>query len=73
MDELIKLVSKKAGIPADQARKAVDAVIGFLKKKLPAPVFSQVEGLLSGGGLTAAADKAQGLAKGLGGLLGRKK
>lgn len=35
MDELIKLVAQKTGLPQDKARVAVDTVINFLKKKLP--------------------------------------
>jgi uncharacterized protein (DUF2267 family) len=48
MDELIKQVTKKAGISEDQAKKAVEAVLSFLKSKLPAPVASQVEAVLKG-------------------------
>ena len=68
MDEIIKLVAKKAGISEDQAKKAVEAVLGFLKGKLPKPVASQVEAVLKGdtSGLKGAAGK-------VGGLLGKKK
>jgi len=65
MDELVKLVAQKAGIPEATARVAVEAVIGYLKKKLPAPVASQLDAALSGGGATNAL-------KGLGGILGKK-
>lgn len=34
-DELIKVVSEKAGITVDQARKAVTSVVEQLKAKLP--------------------------------------
>lgn len=67
MDELIALVSQKAGITSEQAQKAVETVIDFAKSKLPEPFASQVEGLLQGN------DPAQGLGglvKGLGGLFG---
>lgn len=68
MDELIKQVTKKAGITEDQAKKAVDAVLSFLKSKLPKPVASQVEAILKGdtSGLGNVAGK-------VGGLLGKKK
>lgn len=46
MDELIKLVADKTGIPADTAKTAVTTVIGFLKDKLPAPLASQLDGLI---------------------------
>lgn len=63
MDELVKLVSQKTGIPEGTARQAVDVVLNFLKDKLPAPIAAQVENVVKGGG-------AAGLAKGLGGMLG---
>jgi uncharacterized protein (DUF2267 family) len=65
MDELIKQVTKKAGISEDQAKKAVDAVLGFLKAKLPKPVAAQIEAVLKGdaGGLKGAASKVGGLIK----------
>ena len=64
MDELVKVVVQKTGLPEAQAKQAVMAVIGFLKEKLPAPIAAQVDALLAGG---APPD----LAKGLGGLLGQ--
>ena len=63
MDELVKLVSQKTGISEDQARVAVETVIRFLKEKLPEPIAGRVDDVLSGEG-------AEGLMKGLGGLLG---
>jgi hypothetical protein len=63
MDELVKLVAKKVGIPPEQAKAAVETVLGFLKKKLPAPVAAQIDGVLGGGGVAA------DVKKGLGGLL----
>ena len=43
MDELIKLVTQKAGISEAQAQQAVETVMGFLKDKLPAPVATLVQ------------------------------
>lgn len=65
MDELIKLVSQKAGISQDQAKAAVQTVLGFLKDKLPAPVAGQIDSLLAGG-------PSQDIGKTLGGLFGKK-
>ncbi len=48
MDELINLVAQKSGISKDQAKTAVETVLGFLKQKLPAPVAAQIDGVLSG-------------------------
>jgi hypothetical protein len=67
MDELIKLVTQKTGISKDQAQAAVETVIKFLKDKLPGPVGSQIEGVLSGGGVST-----QSVTKKLGGLFGKK-
>ena len=63
MDELIKLVSEKTGISEELARTAVETVLGYLKEQLPAPIASQIDALLGGGGL-------EDLAKGLGSILG---
>jgi hypothetical protein len=65
MDELIKLVSKKIGIAPEQAKLAIETVIGFLKTKLPAPIAGQIDALLGGG--SAVGD----VTKGLGGLFGQ--
>jgi hypothetical protein len=43
MDELVKLVSKKTGLSEAMAQTAVNLVIDFIKKKLPAPVAAQVD------------------------------
>jgi len=66
MDELIKMVSEKTGLSQAQAKMAVETVVGFLKEKLPGALAGQIDGLLSG------AANPQDLAKGLGGLLGKK-
>ncbi len=67
MDELVKMVAKKTGLTNDQAKMAVDAVLGFLKTKLPAPVAAQIDTVLGG------AAAPTNLVEGLGGLLGGKK
>ncbi len=67
MDELIKLVSQKTGLPADKAKVAVETVVNFLKQKLPPVIAGQLDGILAGKGLP------DDLTKGLGGLLGGKK
>ena len=65
MDELIKQITQKTGISADQARQAITVMVDYLKKHLPAPVAAQIDGILSGGGLPD-------LSKGLGGIIGKK-
>ena len=75
MDELIKQVAERTGISEQQARGAVDTVLGFLKTRLPEPIAGQLDGLVSGAGGAAGglADKAGDLLGGLGGMLGGAK
>ena len=63
MEELVKLVSKKTGISEAQAKTAVNTVIGFLKKKLPAPVAGQLDAVLGGKGMDDVSKKLGGLLK----------
>lgn len=83
MEDLIKLVSEKANITAEQAKQAVDTVMGFLKDKLPPDVTNVVTGLAGGlgdlgkgavdGAGKAAGDIASTASNLLGGILGGKK
>lgn len=68
MDELVKLVSQRTGIPEDTARTAVQTVVGYLKQKLPAPIVAQIDAVLAGGSVPGLGDAA----KGLGGMLGKR-
>jgi uncharacterized protein (DUF2267 family) len=70
MEELIQLVSEKAGIPTDQAKAAVETVLGFLKERLPAPIAAQVDGLLASGAVST--DNVNNVIQGLSGLFGRR-
>ena len=74
MDELIKKLVEQAGIGEDLAQKIVGIVSQFMSDKLPGGLGDQVNQLLSGGLSSAGglAEKAGDLAKGLGGLLGKK-
>jgi uncharacterized protein (DUF2267 family) len=65
MDELAKLISEKVGISESQAKAAIEMVLNHLKERLPGPIASQIDGVLSGGGLTGAAGV-------LGGILGNR-
>ncbi len=47
MNELVNLIEKKTGIPQATAQNVVNVVVDYLKKKLPAPVGAQIDGLLS--------------------------
>ncbi len=48
MEELIKSISEKTGISADQAKTALNTVLGALKDKIPASLGGQLEDLLAG-------------------------
>lgn len=48
MDELIKEVVSRTGLPEDKARAAADAVIGFLKTRLPGPAAGMLSEFLAG-------------------------
>jgi hypothetical protein len=65
MDELVKLVSEKTGLPEAQAKAAAETVLGFLKEKLPAPIASQIDTVLENPGIGNALGT-------LGGLFGKK-
>ncbi len=73
MDELITQITQRTGISRDQAQTAAQTVIGYLKDRLPAPIASQLDGVLGGknaGGISGQAQQALG---GLGGMLGGDK
>jgi uncharacterized protein (DUF2267 family) len=67
MDELVKSVADRVGISEDQAKKAVDVVVGFLKQRLPGSVSGQLDSLIAGGSTGgSAADAAKGMGSKLG-------
>jgi hypothetical protein len=73
MDKLLELVQEKAGISADQAQKAIEAVVGFMKDKLPGPIGDQLSKFVDGddeGGNDEGGGMLGGITDKLGGLLG---
>ena len=71
MDELIKQVAERTGISEEQARTAVQTVLGYLQNNLPAGISQQLGGLLGGaGGGGGIPGGAGDLLGGLGGMLG---
>ena len=70
MNELVNLIVKKTGIPAATAQTIVNIVLDFLKKKLPAPVAGQLDGLLAS---DANVQKAEGMLGNVSNLFGKKK
>ena len=47
MKELINIIVQKTGISEENAQKAVQVMLGFLKTKLPAPLAGQLDSFLS--------------------------
>ena len=71
MDELIKRVTERTGINEEQARGAVETVVGFLKERLPAPIAGQVDNALNSGAAGGIADRAGDMLGGVGGIFGK--
>lgn len=67
MNELVQRLIDKTGLSEEQAASAVQAVAGFLKERLPAPIAAQVENVLGGGGTEA----MSGIGASLGGMFGK--
>ncbi len=65
MNEVVKAVADKVGISQDQAQKAVDVVVNYLKQRLPASLSGQLDSALAGG-----SGGAGGAGKGVGTKLG---
>ncbi len=67
MDDLIKQISEKTGLSEEMSKSVVSMVVDHLKDKLPAPIASQLDGVLGDGESGGTVDN---LTKGLGGLFG---
>jgi hypothetical protein len=71
--ELIQQIVERTGISEDMATQAVNVVVGYVKDHAPAPVASQVENYLGGGGDTGSGGSLMGAAKGaVGGMFGKR-
>ncbi len=68
MDELIKLLTEKTGLPDNKARIAVETVVGFLKQRLPASMAEQLNTILTAPAGEGIAEKVKEMAAGLGGV-----
>jgi hypothetical protein len=62
MNELIKQLREKTGLNEDQAKRAAETVIHFLKERVPA-ISGQLDSVISG--------SAGDIAKGAGQLFGK--
>jgi hypothetical protein len=70
MNEIIQRLVEKVGLSEEQATSAVNMVVQFLDERLPGPVASQIDSLMSGSG--GIADKLGGMGAGLGGMFGKR-
>ena len=43
MNDLEKILAEKLGIPLERAHQAILLTVDYLRTKLPAPVFSDIE------------------------------
>ena len=66
--DLVRLISKKTGLPEQTAETQLEVVLGYLKKNLPEPLGGVVDMLLSGAGTAGGGAGMQDL---LGGILGQ--
>jgi uncharacterized protein (DUF2267 family) len=49
VDELVKLVASKTGIPEATARQAAEVVLNFLKERLPEQIASRLDAVVEHG------------------------
>jgi hypothetical protein len=69
MDDLVKVIMERTGLPADQAKAAAQTAVDFIKSKLPESMAGYVDTALSSGMVDDVAGQAGDL---LGGLFGKK-
>lgn len=63
IDALVSRVSEKTGLSEEQSKQAAEAVIGFLKERMPEPIAGQIDNYLSGeggGGITGSISNLAG-------------
>ena len=65
MDDLIKQITERTGLPADQARAAAQTTIDFLKEKLPESMRGYVDMALNSGMIDDVANHAGGILGGI--------
>jgi hypothetical protein len=70
MDDLVKQITERTGLPADQARAAAQTTVDFLKEKLPESMRGYIDMALNSGMIDDVANQASSM---LGGLLGGTK
>jgi uncharacterized protein (DUF2267 family) len=73
VEEIVNQVSARTGLPPDQARAAVEAVVGILEERLPGPAAQALRSALGspdGGSQPAAGGLLGGAQQALKRLLG---
>jgi hypothetical protein len=74
MDELISKITERTGLQPEQAKGAAEAVLEFLKTRLPASMATHLDSIVSGGATTEAGGGMLGNAAAkLGGIFGKDK
>jgi len=71
MDEMVKQVAARTGLPEDKAMDAARAAVDFLDDRLPPPVRGNLKNILSGEGGGGALGGLEGAAGTLGGLFNK--
>ena len=46
MDELVKQISENMGVSQEEAHKAVQTMVDYLKEKLPPALYADVEAIM---------------------------
>lgn len=80
MNPIVQQITEKTGMSQAHATTAVETVLGFLKKKMPAPMASQLDQWVSEEGGEGGAQQQQGqqgqqgggMASQIGEMMGKK-
>lgn len=74
MDELISKITARTGLQPEQAKGAAEAVLEFLKARLPPSIAGNLDSIVSGGATTEAGGGMLGNAAAkLGSMFGKDK
>jgi uncharacterized protein (DUF2267 family) len=61
MNELIQQLKSRVGLDDSKAQSAAQTVIDFLKQRLPAPISSHLDSVLSSGAAQGVEGKIEGM------------
>ena len=59
MNELIQQLKSRVGLDDNKAQSAAQSVIDFLKQRLPQPIASHLDSVLSGSGASGLENKVE--------------